>query len=42
MRHVAAEASGVEVLTVFLAVEVQGEEGPFSVAAQRTAERLLT
>lgn len=38
----AAEVLGVEVLAVFLAAEVQREEGPFSVAAQRTAERLLT
>ena len=37
-----AEASGVEVLAVFLAAEVQREEGPFSVAAQRTAEGLFT
>lgn len=41
-RHVAAEASGVEVLAVFLAAEVQREEGPLSIAAQRTAERLFT
>ncbi len=41
-RHVVAEVSGVEVLAVFLAAEVQREEGPLSVAAQRTAERLLT
>lgn len=42
-RHVAAEASGVvEVLAVFLAAEVQGEEGPFRVTAQRAAERLFT
>lgn len=38
-RHSAAEASGVE---EFLPTEVQREEGPFSVAAGRTAERLLT
>lgn len=38
MRHGAAEASGVEVLAVFLAAEVQREEAAFSVAAQRAAE----
>ncbi len=38
-RHGAAEASGAE---VFLLAEVQTEEGPFSVAARRSAERLLT
>lgn len=41
MRHVGLEASGVEVLAVFLATEVQGEERPFSITAQRAAERLL-
>lgn len=41
-RHVAAEASGVVVLAVFLAAEVQGEERPFSITAQRAAERLFT
>lgn len=37
-----AEASGVEeVLAVFLAAEVQREEGPLGVAAQRAAEGLF-
>lgn len=42
MRHKSADASGVEVLAVFLAAEVQRKEGPFGVTAKRTAERLFT
>lgn len=41
MEAAAAKASGVEVLAVFLAAEVKGEEGAFGVAAQRAAERLF-
>lgn len=41
MRHGAAEASGVEVLAVFLAAEVQREVASSGVTAQRAAERFL-
>lgn len=39
-RHMVA--SGVEVLAVFLAMEVQGEVRSFGVAAQRAAQTLFT
>lgn len=35
-------ASGMEVLAVFLAMEVQGEVRSFGVAAQRAAQTLFT